>query len=148
MTYGTLVIGTDGSDTAELALRQAAKLAHLDEARLVIVTAYEPHDDQLAEAYPRMSDDIKWMLTDRDQAEELARKGRAAARKEGVSDVVVRSEPGDAAVVLLDTAEEFNAGAIVVGSKGLGSAAHFLLGSVASRVAHHAPCDVLIVHTV
>jgi len=37
--------------------------------------------------------------------------------------------------------------AIVVGSQGLTGAARFVLGSVASSVAHHAPCDVCIVHT-
>ena len=36
---------------------------------------------------------------------------------------------------------------IVVGSKGLTGASRFLLGSVASSVSHHAPCDVFIVHT-
>jgi nucleotide-binding universal stress UspA family protein len=36
---------------------------------------------------------------------------------------------------------------IVVGSKGLTGASRFVLGSVASAVSHHAPCDVLIVQT-
>ena len=35
----------------------------------------------------------------------------------------------------------------VVGSVGLTASTHFLLGSVASTVLHHAPCDVLVVHT-
>ena len=49
--------------------------------------------------------------------------------------------------VLLEAAADFGADCIMVGSVGLTSAAHFVLGSVASSVAHHAPCDVLIVHT-
>jgi nucleotide-binding universal stress UspA family protein len=49
--------------------------------------------------------------------------------------------------VLIDVAEEFGADAIVVGSRDLTGVARFILGSVASTVAHHAPCDVLVVHT-
>ena len=36
---------------------------------------------------------------------------------------------------------------IVVGSKGMTSAKRFVLGSVPNKVSHHAPCDVVIVHT-
>ena len=36
---------------------------------------------------------------------------------------------------------------IVVGNQGMTGARRFLLGSVPNRVAHHTPCDVLIVKT-
>jgi nucleotide-binding universal stress UspA family protein len=36
---------------------------------------------------------------------------------------------------------------VVVGSKGMRRASRFLLGSVADKVSHHAPCSVLIVRT-
>jgi nucleotide-binding universal stress UspA family protein len=49
--------------------------------------------------------------------------------------------------VLLTVASELDADLIVVGSRGLTSPARFVLGSVAGSVAHHAPCDVLIVQT-
>ncbi|MEY2449951.1 MAG: hypothetical protein QOH79_3427, partial [Acidimicrobiaceae bacterium] len=48
MPYTNIVVGTDGSETAELAVRHASQLAKDHEARLVVVTAYEPHDDELA----------------------------------------------------------------------------------------------------
>jgi nucleotide-binding universal stress UspA family protein len=49
--------------------------------------------------------------------------------------------------VLISTAEEVGADLIVVGNRGMGGVARFLLGSVPNRVAHHAPCAVLIAHT-
>lgn len=146
MTYRTLIVGTDGSATAESAVRQAATLAAMDGARLVVVTAFQPAEEPLANP-DRLPEDIRWMLTDTAQAEGLAAKGRELAREIGAKEVVVRAEEADPATAILDAAEEFAADVIVVGSKGLGSPAHFLLGSVASRVAHHAPCDVLIVQT-
>ena len=94
-----------------------------------------------------MPADIRYTLTDRVQTEELAERGRALAKSVGVEKVVVQALEGDPSHVLITAANDFDAGLIVVGSKGLTSQAHFLLGSVASSVAHHAPCDVLVAHT-
>jgi nucleotide-binding universal stress UspA family protein len=148
MTYRNVVVGTDGSPTAEEAVRQAGDLAATTGARLVVVSAYEHHrgdhpPDLTDEGVPA---ELRWVITDQAQAEGLANAGREVARAAGASGVVVRAVAGDAAGVLIDTAEEFDADAIVVGSRGLTGAARFL-GSVASSVAHHAPCDVLVVHT-
>jgi len=148
MTYGTVVVGTDGSPTAELAVRHAGKVAADNEARLVVVTAYEPHGDELVAKEAQAPEDIKWALTDRVQAEELAQKGRAIAKAEGATNIVAQAIAGSPADVLLEAAHDFGADVIVVGSKGLTSSVHFMLGSVASSVSHHAPCDVLIIHTV
>jgi len=146
MGYQNVVVGTDGSATAERAVRHAAGLAADNEARLVIVTAYEPQGDTLAESTAAPSE-LRWMLTDRSQAEELARHGAGLAKEAGAPRISVQAIPGSPADVLLEAAADFGADCIVVGSKGLTSHAHFVLGSVASSVAHHAPCDVLIVHT-
>ncbi|MEY2447474.1 MAG: hypothetical protein QOH79_950, partial [Acidimicrobiaceae bacterium] len=132
---------------AELAVRHASQLAKDHEARLVVVTAYEPHDDELAKESEGVPEDIRWALTDRVQAEEKAVHGRAIAAELGLKGVVAQAIPGSPPDVLLEAASDFNADAIVVGSKGLTGAARFVLGSVASSVSHHAICDVLIVHT-
>jgi nucleotide-binding universal stress UspA family protein len=147
MPYKNVVVGTDGSETAERAVREASELARDNGARLVIVTAYEPHDDQLARNADGVPDDIRWTLTDRVQAEELTVHGREIAHGVGVKGVVAQAIPGSPPDVLLEAAQDFDADVIVVGSKGLTGAARFVLGSVASSVSHHAPCDVLIVHT-
>ena len=146
MAYQNVIVGTDGSGTAERAVRQAAGLAVEHGARLVVVTAYEPHGDELVDK-AGAPDELKWMLTDRVQAEELARRGKAIANEVGATSVSVQAIDGSPADVLLETAADFGADCIVVGSVGLTGAARFVLGSVASSVAHHAPCDVLIVHT-
>jgi len=147
VTYSNVIVGTDGSATAETAVRHASELAKDHRARLVIVTAYEPHDDSLAKHTEGVPDDIRWTLTDRVQAEEKAIQGREIANAAGVKGVVAQALAGSPPDVLLEAAHDFGADVIVVGSKGLTGLPLIRLGSVASAVSHHAPCDVLIVHT-
>jgi nucleotide-binding universal stress UspA family protein len=64
-----------------------------------------------------------------------------------VTRTVTHAVAGSAVDVLLDAAEAFSADLIVLGSKGLTRSTHAVLGSVAASVAHHAPCDVMIVQT-
>jgi nucleotide-binding universal stress UspA family protein len=146
MPYASVIVGTDGSPTAERAVTRAAELAAADGARVVVVTAYAPRGTTRSDidAVPR---DIRHTLTDRVQAEELAQRGRQIAKGAGAQKVVIQAIAGDPGAVLLEAARDFDADLIVVGSRGLTSAAHFILGSVASSVAHHAPCDVLVAHT-
>ena len=60
---------------------------------------------------------------------------------------MIQSDDGDPAEVLLDAARLYDADLLVVGSVGLVGAQRLLLGSVATSVLHHAPCDVLVVDT-
>jgi nucleotide-binding universal stress UspA family protein len=147
MPYSTVVVGTDGSATAEMAVKHAGQLAADHGARLVVVTAYETQGDERATKAQGPPVDIKWALTDRNQAEEKAMFGQALANDLGATKVVARAVSGSPADVLLGIAVDFAADVIVVGSKGLTGASRFVLGSVASAVSHHAPCDVLIVQT-
>lgn len=71
MTYRTLIVGTDGSPTAELPVQHAGGLAGEDRARLVVVSAYQPHDPP--ENPDRVPEEVRWMLTDSAQAEGLCR---------------------------------------------------------------------------
>jgi nucleotide-binding universal stress UspA family protein len=139
MTYENVVVGSDGSATA-------AEVAANHGARLVIVTAYTPRRDDTARQ-STVPDDIRWAVTDVNQAEERVRRGRQLASESGVTRTVTHAIAGSAADVLLDAAESFSADLIVVGSKGLTRTAGAILGSVAAAVVHHAPCDVMIVKT-
>jgi nucleotide-binding universal stress UspA family protein len=147
MPYTTVVVGTDGSATSEIAVRHAGKLAADQGARLVVVTAYEALADAPTAKTRGATVENKWALTDRHQAEEKARYGETLAAEAGAANIIVRAVAGSPPDVLLETAADLGADVIVVGSKGLTGASRFVLGSVASAVSHHAPCDVLIVQT-
>ncbi len=59
--------------------------------------------------------------------------------------VTTAIEEGDPKVVIIDSAAEWNADLIIVGSHGRKGLDHFLLGSVSEAVARHASCSVQIV---
>ena len=149
MTYKSVLTGSDGSSSAELAVRDAAEIAAQHGARLVIVTAYTPAPagPDRAGAVDAVPEDLRWAVADVNQAEQRVRHGRQIASDAGVERVTSHAAPGSPADVILDAAEAFGADLIVLGSKGLTPGTRSILGSVASAVAHHAPCDVLIVHT-
>ena len=146
MTYQQIVVGTDGSDTAAEAVRHAGALAAAVGAKLTVVTAYS-HDPATDRAAADAPSEVRWRVTDAAEANEQAQKGREIARSAGAAQVDVYVEEGDPAQVVIDAAEFRRADCIVVGSKGMTGAKRFLLGSAPNKISHHAPCDVIIVHT-
>ncbi|HSD76483.1 MAG TPA: universal stress protein [Solirubrobacteraceae bacterium] len=145
--FGAIVVGTDGSDTAGEAVRQAVELARTVGARLHVVTAYEPVSDMAVRAaaqHVQVPDE--WALRERAEVDATLEAAAGHARDAGV-DVAVYVRQGDPADAILDVAEEQHADLIVVGNKGMTGARRFLLGSVPNRVSHHAPCSVLIIRT-
>ena len=66
------------------------------------------------------------------------------AERGTVGDVVVVTRKGDPEE-LLNIARSVGADRIVIGRRGKNFVACMLMGSVATRVLEHAPCDVLVV---
>lgn len=144
--YRTIVVGTDCSATAEVAVVRAAALARAVGATLHVVSAFrEPVGTVLAASMSAGSPLPDWQssaIGDRDaQIDELAARLRAT----GV-EVVTTVDQGDAATTLVAVAERTGADLIVVGDRGL-KGVRGIFGSVPSAVTHKAPVDVLVVHT-
>jgi nucleotide-binding universal stress UspA family protein len=145
--FKMIVVGTDDSDTAAEAVRQAVELAKVHSARLHVVTAYQPVlTASMESARQELPEEVRWMVSPGEQADVLLRDVVARTRDSGV-EIETHSRTGDPANAIIDVAEEQGADLIVVGNKGMSGVARFLLGSVPNKVAHHAPCDVLIVRT-
>ena len=145
--FGSIVVGTDGSETAGEAVRQAIALARPLGAKLQIVSAYEPvPDTRLREEATQAPTDLQWMVNPREDVEATLREAAEKAIEEGV-EVETFARQGDPADAILDVAEEKGSDLIVVGNKGMTGAKRFLLGSVPNKVSHHAPCGVFIVRT-
>ncbi|HVE95148.1 MAG TPA: universal stress protein [Acidimicrobiales bacterium] len=147
MGYRNIVVGTDGSPTAEIAVRHAAGLAKAFGARLTVVTAYAHDAVKEGKHVEELPADLRWMATDVNQAEGKAQHGKRLARELGVKDVVVHVGEGDPTDALLSAVEERGGDLIVVGNKGLASASRSISGNVPYKVSHRAPCDIVIVHT-
>ena len=145
--FQAIVVGTDGSETAGQAVRQAVELAKAHGAKVQLVSAYEPvSGTRLREESTQVPDDMQWMVNPREDVDATLEDAAEIAKEEGI-DVEVHARQGDPADAILDVAEETKADLIVVGNKGMTGARRFLLGSVPNKVSHHAPCSVLIIRT-
>jgi nucleotide-binding universal stress UspA family protein len=145
--FRSIVVGTDGSDTATQAVRQAVDLAGAVGAALEIVSAYEPVPKQrLREERRDTPEELEWAINPREDVDATLEVAAEVARGAGV-EVNTYSRQGDPADAILDVAEEREADLIIVGNKGMTGAKRFLLGSVPNKVSHHAPCSVLIIRT-
>ncbi len=145
--FSSIVVGTDGSETARKAVQQATDLAKQVGASVSLVSAYEPVSNQrLREEQREVPKDLEWMVNPREDVEATLKEAGEEVEGAGVK-VETFAREGDAADAILDVAEEQSADLIVVGNKGMTGAKRFLLGSVPNKVSHHAPCSVLIIRT-
>ena len=145
--FGSIVVGTDGSETAGEAVRQATELAKNTGSNIYLVSAYEPVPSaRMREEQTEVPKDLEWMVNPREDVDATLRAASDQIKADGV-DVEIFAREGDPADAILDVAEERKSGLIVVGNKGMTGAKRFLLGSVPNKISHHAPCSVLIIRT-
>ena len=145
--FKRIVVGTDGSDTATEAVRQAIELAKMSGAKLGLVAAFEPvPQGRLREEGGEVPGDVQYAVGPREDVNVTLDGAVGKAKQAGV-EAEPHPREGDPADAILDVAEEINADLIVVGNKGMTGTKRFLLGSVPNKVSHHAPCGVYIVRT-
>jgi NTE family protein len=129
MSHGAIVTGTDGSDSASAAVRQAAELAASSGVALHLVSAYPPADGEPRDAVRAILDTARAALGDLDVAVQL------------------HAEPGDAAGAICAVAARVRADLIVVGNKGVDARLSRWRPAIAEQVRRKAPCAVLVVDT-
>jgi len=139
--YNTVVVGTDGSATAELALARAIELSRLASASLHVVTVADPGPAPATPGERRAA-----ASTRADFQADIALE-RALDRL-GADDLDVKQHvvTGEPAAQIVAIAQREGADLVVLGSRGMRGAGR-LLGSIPNKVSHRAPCDVLIVLT-
>ncbi len=135
--FGTIVVGTNWSDSADLAFARALELARSSGAALHVVTAHDPNPTPVVggPAPPAAGPDFQ-----ADVALERTLE-RLGAQDVEVHQHTSTTEPGQA---ILEIAAQVGADLIVVGNKGMHRR---VLGSIPNTVSHRAECDVLIVQT-
>ena len=140
----SIVVGTDGSETAQRAVDEAIRLAKALNAEIHIVSAFEPLRGAKIHGAPDGAAKV-WAPLPDSMVNSTVDQAAARVRTSGiqVQTHAVEKDPADA---LLQVAGEVSANMIVVGSKGMHGARR-VLGSVPNKVSHSAPCNVLIVAT-
>jgi nucleotide-binding universal stress UspA family protein len=121
--YTNILVGTDGSETASIAVDRAVDVAKSTGARVTVFSV-----GRLERAAKVVDAEV------------------ARLAGSGV-DIRTKTSEGDAASGLVQEAEDGGYDLLVVGNKGMTGASRFFLGSVPNKVSHHVPCALLIVRT-
>lgn len=139
-----LLVATDGSRAAAAALEEAISLALDIGDEVAAITVWRALQGDFGLAYPSgaMLDDL--LDAERRHAETTLGEATARAERAGVT-LTTRLVTGDPAGEVCDYAREIGARLVVVGTRGHGSVASLLLGSVSNAIIRHAPCPVLVV---
>jgi nucleotide-binding universal stress UspA family protein len=146
----TIVVGYNGTSSAEWALYRAIQVARAFSAQVVVADVAVPTELQETPGafgylpyYGDMSeggvwtDEVLWQQH-RSRIETLFAPGDIRHEFSGLI--------GEPVSEILDVAEERNADLIVVGTREPGFLARVLGASVSQDLARHAHCDVLVVH--
>jgi nucleotide-binding universal stress UspA family protein len=140
----TIIVGTDGSETATRAVARAAELASETGAVLHIVTAYKAHSVQKLEALrASLPEEFRSSVSADSEAQATLRHAADHASKMGAR-VETHLATGKPAKVILQTAQDLGADVVVVGNKRI---ERRIRRSVPSGVSQGADRDVLLVNT-
>jgi nucleotide-binding universal stress UspA family protein len=129
----TIVVGTDTSSAADLAVENAARLARDRDADLVVL-------------HVRSKGDLRAVVDPAKAPDPQRHLDRLAERFPEVR-ATTRMELGDAAERIVAVAEELGADTIVLGNRGVHGLWWRVKDSVPNLVLRHAPCSVWIVDT-
>jgi nucleotide-binding universal stress UspA family protein len=149
--FKSIVVGTDGSETAAHAVQIAADLAASQaDATLHIVSVQKPMaataiaSSEMAVAGSAGAA-MEWEEDARKSLDSTLEQSARDAARDGIT-VETHARWGNPAEVLCELAAHLNADLVVVGNRGMQGGRRFL-GSVPNTVSHHAPCSVLIADT-
>ena len=142
MQINKIVCCTDFSDSANNAFKNALELAKLHNASLDLIHVREPIVNPLLTAAGGglSSEAIHATLIEIEQT--MAKKYLDGIDPGVTCKVVVRE--GYPSSVVVDYLAETQADLCVVGSRGISGMGLVLFGSVSRRIAHKAPCSVLV----
>jgi nucleotide-binding universal stress UspA family protein len=160
MSYRTIIVGTDGSESSLRAVDRAGALAAQVKAKLIIASAHldtsekggwsrAPSPDRVMDS--RAEDSLGgagYRVHGSAPVYAILQDARERAHAAGAREIEERAVVGAPVTALLHLAEEVNADLLVVGNLGMSTVAGRLLGSVPDTVARRAKVDIIIVHTV
>ena len=144
----SIVVGIDGSEASERALRLACAIAKQFGAALQII--HTPRDETVTYAAEAISGfyvgaNAAHQDLLREAAEKLIEKAQGIATEEGLDNVEAHVAHGDPARDVLDRAKAASADLIVTGRRGLGDLGALVLGSTSHQISKHAHCPCLTV---
>ncbi|MBD3664459.1 universal stress protein [Sulfitobacter aestuariivivens] len=146
--FRKILVGFDGSEPAERALRAACEIANKFDASLEV--SHTPKDETVVFAAEAISGVYVGHTAVRDEmivkaAEEMAKRAREIAAECGHETLEVHIGHGNPAEDILKRAKDDNVDLIVTGRRGLGDLRGLLLGSTSHGIGARAECACLTV---
>jgi nucleotide-binding universal stress UspA family protein len=138
MEFKKILVGIDGSENSKRAAFAAAYLAELFKGRVTLVSVVKPGEYSLAVEDKAFIENLKEFHSD------LVETVMEEVKRTGI-EVDTRIELGTPWKELTRLAIEGHYDLIVVGSRGIGQVAEFLIGSNSTRVVQHSQVPVLVV---
>ena len=140
MQFDKFAVAIDGSKESKQAVRVAAELAQTTGATLTLITVVRPPEGW-------------WGIEGSPPTPEAMSRAISAAREELLEpiqeslgfEVETILEIGEPGAAILNLCNENDFDMLFVGRRGAGVVERVMMGSVADRLAHHAPCPVVIV---
>ena len=144
-TYTSIAVGTDGSPTSMVAVRAAASLARVYDAKLTIICAhYTASGSMLNSTNAELS---RVDIVTETNARDILAEAKKIAEEEQAKEINLVSSGGQPATVLVESVQEYDVDLLVVGNKGMRSMAGRIFGNIPGNVAKKAPVDVMLVDT-
>lgn len=140
-----ILVGVDDSPHSEAALEFVKQMTWPKGSEVIVVSAVRPAVAMYTEMYiPAPVQDDQLMAEQHKAHEELVSRAELALKDTGfkTSALVLVGDPRE---TLLDTARAKGVDLIVVGSHGRSGITKLVMGSVASHIVTHGPCNVLVV---
>lgn len=145
-TWTRVLVGTDGSATAQRAVHAAGAAARALQVPVTVATGwYRDRVDDLAEVGDAGGEPVEVGRTNASWATDVVVDAAATLRAAGCEDVETATPQGGPADALVRLSDEHPGTLVVVGTVGLGSTADRLLGNVPHQLTHHAHADLLLV---
>lgn len=132
-----ILVPLDGSEYSQKALLHACHLAKNFDAKLILLYVVE-------KSHLNLLDKKEYLEIARKFGDKVLAKGRKLAIENGMDPKLVMKE-GNVANEISKLAKKEKCNLVIVGNRGLGKTARFILGSISNKLANSSPCSILIV---
>lgn len=136
--YLKILVPLDGSKYSEKALIHACELTKTFQAELLLLYVIDKSPSL------NLLDRREYLKIIRNFGKKVLKKSEKITLEKGIDSKQIIKE-GHVVNEIINLAKKEKCNLIVVGNKGLGTAARFFLGSVSNKLANNSPCSILIV---
>jgi nucleotide-binding universal stress UspA family protein len=134
-----VLVATDGSEHSMKAVQRAVEMAETQGAQVTLMSVAYYAADYLEGMPPNIQEKLE------DEAREALKKGKALFDAKNLPVETVLEAGLVPANLIIQKAQDGKFDRIVIGSTGMSALERILMGSTASKVVAHAPCEVTVV---